>query len=340
MDHNEFQTVLSAREEHHETKGVSFFRPSVVVAVTLAIFAAIGGIMLYRLTLPPAAFPPNTLIRIPEGYSIAAIGGLLESSSVVRSRALFAFAVSQTDKEHSIAAGDYLFVEPVSLWEVVRRFAEGEHGIAIHRVLIPEGATVADIAETLSEDIPDLDHERFMREALPYEGYLFPDTYFFYSTATSGPIIATMRKNFEAKTADLYATANSKGEEWARVVNLASIVEKEAATARDRRLIAGILLHRMEIGMRLQVDAPFMYTIGKGSLELSGSDLESDSPYNTYRHEGLPPTPIGNPGADAILAVLEPEHTEYLYYLSDKEGRMYYAKTFNEHKLNKAKYLP
>ena len=120
---------------------------------------------------------------------------------------------------------------------------------------------------------------------------------------------------------------------------MASIIEGEAVTPEDRRIVSGILWTRMKNGMRLGVDAPFAYIMGKGSLELTQTDLATTSPYNTYRVAGLPPTPINNPGIDAIAAALAPSSTPYLYYLSDKEGSMHYARTFAEHKLNKEKYL-
>jgi UPF0755 protein len=120
---------------------------------------------------------------------------------------------------------------------------------------------------------------------------------------------------------------------------MASLIEEETATPEDRRIVSGILWKRLSSGMRLQVDATFAYTIGKGSLELTTEDLKSDSPYNTYRIYGLPPTPIVNPGLDAITAALHPTSSPYVYYLSDKNGVMHYSKTFEEHKLAKAKYL-
>lgn len=341
MANPEFHTILADRSEQHtdERKGrlrpVSFFVGSIFV-----LFFILLGMSLYRMTLPPRDFAPETLVRIPSGYSLSDIALLLEESRVIRSRTLFGLVVSWSEQEKNLRAGDYLFSEPQSVFGVAGRFISGDHGIAVARVMFPEGVTVADMADILVRALPGVDKEVFLREALPYEGYLFPDTYFFYTTATSGPVIAALRENFEIKTRTLQARAEEEGMNWRDVVNLASIVEGEAATAEDRRIIAGILLHRIAIGMRLQVDAPFVYTLGKGSLELLQSDLESDSLYNTYRHEGLPPTPIGNPGLDAMQAVLAPTKTEYLYYLSERDGTMHYAKTFDEHKKNKLKYLP
>lgn len=123
------------------------------------------------------------------------------------------------------------------------------------------------------------------------------------------------------------------------IITMASLIEEEANTKESRRIISGILWQRIKQGMRLQVDAVFPYIMNKFSLQLTKEDLMDDSPYNTYRYAGLPPGPISNPGWDSIYAAIYPAKTSYLYYLSDREGNMYYAKTFEEHKANKAKYL-
>ena len=120
---------------------------------------------------------------------------------------------------------------------------------------------------------------------------------------------------------------------------MASIIEKEAHTSDDRRVISGILWERLKIGMPLQVDATFLYINGKNTYDLSVDDLAIDSPYNTYKYAGLPIGPIGNPGLDSLEAALAPMTSPYLYYLSDKSGKTYYARTFNEHKRNREKYM-
>ena len=120
---------------------------------------------------------------------------------------------------------------------------------------------------------------------------------------------------------------------------MASLLEKEARTTESRRIIAGILWKRLEIGMLLQVDAVFGYIINKGSLQLTLEDLSIDSPYNTYRYKGLPIGPIANPGLDSLQAATMPILTDYLFYLSDKEGTMHYSETFEEHKRKKRLYL-
>ena len=123
------------------------------------------------------------------------------------------------------------------------------------------------------------------------------------------------------------------------ILTMASILEKEASKIKDRQQIAGVLWHRIDVGMPLQVDAVFPYIIGKNTFELTREDLAVDSPYNTYKYKGLPPGPIGNPGLDSILAAATPIKSKYVFFLSDKQGNFHYAVTYAQHLVNKAKYL-
>ncbi len=300
-----------------------------------------AGILCYFYieTTAPPAFTPDTFVLVPDGASLGEIAKLLEKDNVIRSSLLFNIMVAHLGKEKSVVSGMYLFRTPSDLFAVAERMANGDHGIETRKITLPEGFTVSDMSETFSRQLPNFDADEFITTARTKEGYLFPDTYFFLLTATSGPVFATLSNNFSKKTATLFSHAAELHKNWSDTIIMASILEGEAATALDRRIVSQILWKRISIGMRLGVDAPFMYTLGKGSLQLTQSDLASDSPYNTYKHTGLPPTPIGNPGLDAIDAALHPATSTYLYYLSDKQGTMHYSKTFEEHKLNKTKFL-
>lgn len=305
------------------------FAPLVLVAFFIGIY----------MSTAPLEFPTNTLIEIKVGSSLNEIGGLLKERHVIRSRMLFVIFVRLYGDEKAISAGSYIFSKPEHVVRIARRLAQGEHGIAQVRVTIFEGTSVKQMGALLEMSLPGISKDAFIKEAASKEGYLFPDTYFFFSTATTGPVLSALEKNFEEKTRALANEARVGNKNWHEIVTMASIVEEETATAEDRRIVSGILWNRLEKGMRLQVDAPFVYLIGKGSALLTAEDLNIDSPYNTYRYGGLPPGPISNPGGDAIEAALRPAETPYLFYLSDKEGTIHYAKTFEEHKLNKSKYL-
>jgi len=206
-------------------------------------------------------------------------------------------------------------------------------------VTIPEGSTIYEVAKILNKNISNFNEALFLDLAKEKEGYLFPDTYFFLPNSSPEEIISIMTKNFESKTSSLLPTVEEFGKSLKDVVIMASIIEREVMTPEDRRMVSGILWKRIAIGMPLQVDAAFIYVNGTTTPGLALKDLKIDSPYNTYLYKGLPIGPIGNPGLDAIRATLEPKSSPNLYYLSDKEGVTHYARTFEEHKENKEKYL-
>ncbi len=206
-------------------------------------------------------------------------------------------------------------------------------------VTVPEGYTVRQIGKLLA-DSHLFSEEAFVGSALSEEGYLFPDTYRFYKDATPEEVIQKMKENFERKlTPEIRAEILHQKHTLADGIIMASIVEEEAQTLEDKKIIAGILWKRIKERIGLQVDATLTYLLGKTSAELTESDLRLDSPYNTYKYRGLPKGPISNPGLDTILATVYPTPSSYYYYLSDKDGVMHYAKTFEEHKQNKFKYL-
>jgi UPF0755 protein len=152
-------------------------------------------------------------------------------------------------------------------------------------------------------------------------------------------IVETMTDNF-ARSVDIYADdIATSTRKFADIVTMASIVEREATSMNDRQIIAGILWKRIDMKYPLQVDPPFYYTLGKDSREITLKDLAADSPYNLYRHTGLSPTPISNPGLDSIYATLHPVKSPYMFYLSDRSGVMHYGKTYDDHLVNKEKYI-
>ncbi len=181
--------------------------------------------------------------------------------------------------------------------------------------------------------------DNFLAQAKPYEGHLFPDTYFFLPNAAEDTVLQAMRQNFETHVATIEPALASSTRQLSDIVIMASILEREAYNTSDRRLIAGVLWNRIARGMPLQVDAVFTYSIGKGTFQLTMKDLVSDSPYNTYVNKGLPPTPIGNPSLDSILAAATPMKTDYLYFLADRHGVTHYCKTYSCQLSNKARYF-
>ena len=281
---------------------------------------------------PPAAYPSGSLITIPSGTTIAGAGGLLKEAGALRSPLMFELAVRAG--KGSIAAGTYALPERESALSLAYRLSHGKTGLAQARVTIPEGTTVAQAADILKVALRDFDTKGFIALAKQDEGYLFPDTYFFLPGTPPETAVQTMRDNFDRHIAPLETQIRAFGRSEADAVIMASLLEKEARQSETRRIVAGILWKRLAIGMPLQTDAVFGYITGTPTHSPSAAELAVDSPYNTYTYKGLPPGPIGNPGAEAIQDAVTPIKTPYLYYVTDKEGNIYYAKTYAEHLAN------
>jgi UPF0755 protein len=195
------------------------------------------------------------------------------------------------------------------------------------------------IVAVLEKNITGFDSKFFLEHARSQEGFLFPDTYLFPENVTAQGVETLMIANFNKRIEPWSGVIELSKHTMREIVIMASILEKEATTEEDKAIVSGILWKRISIGMPLQVDATFMYLLGKASSELTTTDLAMKSTYNTYTNRGLPGGSIGNPGIAAIRAAIQPTASQYLYYLSDNNGVMHYAKTFQEHIANKSKYL-
>lgn len=203
-------------------------------------------------------------------------------------------------------------------------------------VTIPEGATVYDIDKLLREE--GILTGESLSESL--EGYLFPDTYEFFVPSNLETVRAKFEENFNRKVRA--ALPHGLGEEDLKEILIkASLVEKEVPDSAERKVVAGIMVKRLENNIPLQMDASICYFKRESScLPITQSDKASDSPWNTYRYRGLPPHPIGNPGADAIAAVMSPVETPYWFYLSNPENKKtVFSRTLDEHNDNIVKYL-
>lgn len=296
-----------------------------IAVFSLCAFVFVGAILGFFLSIP-GDFPVGKTITIEKGMGIVEISQKLKDEKAIKSRLAFLTLATVLNKSREIKSGRYFFNEPLSSFSVLGRLAKGDSGVSPIKALIPEGATVKDIAE-LFGGFENFNKEVFLREATNIEGYLFPDTYLFMPDSDARRIIKIMKDNFSGKA----------GIVGSDIVIMASLIEKEVPNSGDRKIISGILWKRLKIGMPLQVDAVFPYITGKRKISLD--DLKIDSPYNTYLYKGLPPGPISNPGLDAIAAALNPVESPYFYYLSGKNGKTHFAVSFAEHLKNKEKYL-
>jgi UPF0755 protein len=307
--------------------------------------AFLGGILIfliYFVTIAaPLNFPNASLLKVPDGSTPSQVATLLEDRHIINSPYLFTLILRFYGHNAPIVSGEYFFPGSENLFTVVWRLVHGDRELTPVRVRIPEGATSTQIAALLAQKVPDFDADAFLQAAKPDEGMLFPDTYLFLPGEDPDEVLGSLLTNFQNHiTASSTAAAITNfGKPQNQILVMASILEKEGATTKDREMISGILWHRIAIGMRLQVDAVFPYIIGVNSLQLTKADLQTDSPYNTYLYAGLPPGPISNPSLDSILAAVQPTKTKDLYYLSDLKGNMHYCATYSCQLANEKKYL-
>lgn len=286
------------------------------------------------------------VIMVKPGMGARDIGNLLYEHGVINSVFLFQVVSKIEGMENSLQAGEYVVNKKMTIQQIVGILVNGE--TSYQQMTIPEGYTVEQIAKLLQEKQlgNGAKFKGFAQSSVPYpymvnnnsnvvykaEGYLFPDTYRVAKGATEEQILKMMVNQFDKQfTAAMRARATELGLTIKEVIILASLVEKEAQLPSDRPIIAGVFLNRLQQDMPLQSCATIQYILGYPKAELTVQDTEISSPYNSYQHRGLPPGPIANPGMAAITAVLQPDKTDYLYFVADSQGAHHFSKTYEEH---------
>jgi UPF0755 protein len=303
--------------------------------IVIAIIFVIIFFTLSNITAP-RNFESGITINIAKGESIRGAAIELKKHNVIKSTSLFNLLI--TFYGHKVVEGDYYFEKPINLFNVLNKITNGNYDLETKNITFFEGITVAEMTKRLKETFPEFDAELFKKLAKEKEGYLFPDTYKFRINLVPNDVIEIANKNFLRKINENKQYIENSKYSLEQIITMASIIEKEA-TRESRQEVSNILWSRFENNFPLQVDAPFLYTINKGTFDLTIDDLKSDSPYNTYKNLGLTPTPIGNPGIESILAAANPKPTDNFYFLTGRDGEMYYAKTFEGHKKNRLLYL-
>lgn len=309
-----------------------------ILPAALLTGTLVGSIYLLVLS-PPAGFPAPSILKVKSGQSLDAIALELKERGMVRSKLVAETLVRALGGDRHIREGSYFFPGGQSVLQIAVRLTSGDFDLNPVRITVFEGESVRDIAKLLRRKLAPFDIEGFLKAALPREGYLYPDTYFFYPGEEPQTALNAMERNFEEQWVPLKEKIAAFKKTEPEVLTMASLLEREARTSEDLRVVAGILWKRISIGMPLQVDAAFGYIYDKPLTELTSENLKVDSPYNMYRNKGLPPTPIGNPSARAIEAAVTPKKTNHLYYISDRRGTMHYASTYDQHLANIRKYL-
>lgn len=315
-------------------------RKKATIFIILGFLIVLVGfsLYLYFLSLPLVSKAPWRTFEIKPATPTLLIGQKLKDEGFIRSKWLFLFGLKL--KRKTIQAGVYEISPSFNLSQIIKKLTAGE--VKEWLITFPEGFSLKDMAERL-EKKKIVKKEEFLSEAsslskyqkdfpflkeargLNLEGYLFPDTYRFPYKTDSSLIISKMLANFEKKVGFI---------DFPTLI-LASIVEREAKNEEDRRLIASVYLNRLKKGMKLEADPTIQYA--KGNWEpVKKEEYESiDSPYNTYKYPGLPPSPVCNPGLSSILAAKNPKQTDYLYFFHKKDGQTVYSKTKEEHERKK-----
>ncbi len=289
----------------------------------------------------PKSFPIGVIVTVEKGETLNLISSNLKSKGVIKSELAFELFTRLIANDKSIMSGDYFFEKPNNAFSVSYRMTHGLYGLTPLSITIYEGLTASEIATTVAKKFSEFNPKEFIRlvKKEHREGYLFPDTYLFLPNIKAIDVLKAMESNFYTKITGIQEEISKSGLKLKNIIIMASILEKEAKTLKTRRIISGILWNRIRIGMPLQVDAVFPYILGKNTYQVTLKDLKVDSPYNTYKYKGLPVGPISNPGLNSILAAVTPIKTDYLYYLSDRHGKMHYSVNFEGHKRNRVLYL-
>ncbi|MBI1239703.1 MAG: endolytic transglycosylase MltG [Alphaproteobacteria bacterium] len=325
---------------------IRLLRPVAVVGIIASCLVAAGGWMVFTapgpgnlpggdeaiVRLDEAGDNPQ-IVMVEQGTGLAAIAAKLEEQGLISNALVFRLGVMLSGQASALKAGEFEVPRRASMAEIMRLLVEGRS--ILHRITIAEGLTVAKILRQLDEH-PQLSGTV---ENQPEEGRILPETYLFTRGTTRAELVARMVADHDAVLDALWET-RQEGLPLAtkeEAVILASIVEKETGIASERPRVAAVFINRLRRGMKLQSDPTIIYGITQGEplgRGIRASELRGATPYNTYVIDGLPPTPIANPGRAALEAVLNPPKTDELYFVADGTGGHAFASTFSEHQRN------
>jgi UPF0755 protein len=324
--------------------------------LVLLLTLVVVGLILFRMAWGSGTIKKTGDIEIAHGDTAAQIWRSLVEEGYSDRTIPWKYYGRADNAAAKIQAGTYHVEKGEKISQVVQRFARGDVQTNEFSVTFPEGFTLSQVAARYADrtgktpqsflDDAKVDKyaERFsflkdVPKGRSLEGYLFPDTYRITADDTAEDVILRMLGNFDRKVSkEVRDEALKTGRTLDEIMNMASIIEKEVRNEKDMAMVSGILWKRVDDKEGLYADATLEYIVEKNG-NLTAQDLALDTPYNTRKYRGLPPTPIDNPGLNAILAAMHPEKSDYYYYLTAKDGTTVFAKTNDEHNRNKVKYL-
>jgi len=319
------------------------------VAIVVAIIgaAATFGWLVFRDDRLPVV---AAHVDVAQGASANAIGHQLEEQGVIADATLLAAYFRIWGGGDRIEAAEYDVPSHRTIAQVAAILEAGGHPPFVW-ITFPEGFTASQMGQRLAAAgiVPAAAFAQAVRDRFlvlggvatrGLEGYLFPDTYQIPRGAGADAVASIMTQQFQRELpAGAIAAARHLGYSLPQIVIVASMIEREAKVDRDRPLIASVIYNRLRLGMPLEIDATIEYALPQHKTELSFADLALDSPYNTYKHTGLPPTPISNPGKASLLAALHPASTPYLYYVYKGDGEHEFSTTLEQQQANERRYL-
>lgn len=311
-----------------------------LVALLLAGLAA-RAVVLERLSaLAKAA--PERLFAVARGESLASVARELETAGLIRDARTFSWLARWRGQAEALRAGEYQLSAALPAAEILDRLVVGR--VVTYEVVVPEGFTMAQIGARLAARglVGEVEFAAAVHDAEfiasmgigseSLEGYLYPETYQLPRGLEAAAVVRLLVDHFRRTWESLEPLATARDLDQHSAVTLASIVEKETGTPEERPLIASVFSNRLARGMRLESDPTVIYGLADFDGNLRRRDLDNpDNPYNTYRHAGLPPGPISNPGREALRAVLAPAESEYLYFVSRNDGSHVFSRTYREH---------
>ncbi len=309
-------------------------------------------ILLYNYGNTPAGKSTvEQVVNIEPGMTLRQVAHFLADKKLLDEPSAFVLYTYFQGKQNRIQAGEYRFSPSIPPWKILDSLTNGT--AILYTVTIPEGFRITEIAELLEkkelaskeEFIAETRKKELLKDLkIPsgnsVEGYLYPETYKFSKAAGAKKIVRTMVDTFKERVQkpELMQQTNAGKLSFHEIVTLASLIEKETGLGTERKLISSVFHNRLVKKMRLQTDPTVIYAMVNFDGNIRKKDLSIDSPYNTYKHFGLPPGPIASPGLDSIRAALEPEQSDYLYFVSRKNGSHQFSTNYEDHNRAVQKY--
>ena len=326
-----------------------------IIGVIVMLLVVAGGTLLYgrsQLDPPASGAGADVTITVRAGEPVDSVITDLANHGLIRSTFWFGWFARFQGLQSKLVAGNFVLNDAMSASYIIQRL-EGPPQVAVHQLLLAEGLTAAQMAEkvassglgvTADQYMAEVQHGSFSEPFLAtrpagasLEGFLFPDTYTVPDHSTAHDIVQMQLADFANKAGP--QMTGMSAQKIYDTVTVASMIEREAKFAADRPLVASVIANRIAAGMRLQIDSTVLYGLGLTSGSLTPDQLASNTPFNTYVHAGLPPTPIANPGVSSIAGAAHPATTSYLFYISDCSGHNHYSVTEQEHEQQIQQYL-